>query len=459
MRIDILVAEIGSTTTIVNAFNGINSGAAEHIGAGAAATSVLAGDVRVGLNAAIADLRQNLGAAELEYDKFLATSSAAGGLRMTVHGLVADMTARAGREAALGAGGNIHLATAGLLTPADMEDISKIAPNLILLAGGTDFGDRDCALHNARLLCRAGAPVIYCGNIQNQKEITDIFHKAGAVLYICENVYPRLDGLNIEPVRRLVHRAFEAHITRAPGMGHIREMVDGAIMPTPGAVMECAMLLYGLIGDLVVVDVGGATTDIHSVTHGCDEIGLLATEPEPFAKRTVEGDLGLFVNAQNLAQMVGFDKLAAEIGADIPAIFADYPPIPKTANQINLASRLAYYAAAMAIGRHAGRLAHIYGVLGRRTIASGKDLTAVQNIIATGGALTRLPDRAKIMADLRDLNRGGEMLYPKLGKMNIREDGRYIMAAIGVLSRQFPDAAVELAKRYFTTANCANECE
>ncbi|MPU17892.1 DNA mismatch repair protein MutL, partial [Acinetobacter baumannii] len=72
-----------------------------------------------------------------------------------------------------------------------------------------------------------------------------------------------------------------------------KEMVDGAIMPTPGAVMEATKLLYEIIGDVIVVDVGGATTDVHSVTEGSVEILDILVTPEPKAKRTVEGDLGV----------------------------------------------------------------------------------------------------------------------------------------------------------------------
>ena len=68
-------------------------------------------------------------------------------------------------------------------------------------------------------------------------------------------------------------------------MEHIREMVTGNIIPTPGAVMEAAQLLYNDIGDLAVIDIGGATTDVHSVTEGSDEISVLMTTPEPVCKR------------------------------------------------------------------------------------------------------------------------------------------------------------------------------
>ncbi|MCF0144439.1 MAG: glutamate mutase L, partial [Firmicutes bacterium] len=76
MKVDVLVAEIGSTTTVVNAFKNIDSDNPEFWAQGQAPTSVLEGDVRVGLNGAIEDLCRKKGIDSLEYDEMLATSSA-----------------------------------------------------------------------------------------------------------------------------------------------------------------------------------------------------------------------------------------------------------------------------------------------------------------------------------------------------------------------------------------------
>ena len=177
MKVDVLVAEIGSTTTVVNAFRNIDSDNPEFWAQGQAPTSVLEGDVRVGLNGAIEDLCRKKGIDSLEYDEMLATSSAAGGLKMTVHGLVYDMTARAAKEAALGAGGIIHFVTAGRLRRTDVAKIKEINPNLILIAGGVDYGERDTAIDNAEKIRALGlnTPIIYAGNIENQEEMTLIF--------------------------------------------------------------------------------------------------------------------------------------------------------------------------------------------------------------------------------------------------------------------------------------------
>ena len=91
MKIDVLVAEIGSTTTVVNAFHQLDGDQPLYLGQGQAPTSVLDGDVRIGLQDAVKDLCRKLGTESIEYGEMLATSSAAGGLKMTVHGLVYDM--------------------------------------------------------------------------------------------------------------------------------------------------------------------------------------------------------------------------------------------------------------------------------------------------------------------------------------------------------------------------------
>ena len=219
MFIDILVAEIGSTTTLVNAFSGVKSGTPRFIGQGQAPTSVLEGDVRIGLNGAVADLQKNLGVDSIDYGEMFATSSAAGGLRMTVHGLVYDMTVKAAQAAALGAGVIIKHATAGKLGEFDIDDIKAIDPNLILLAGGTDYGERETAVFNAKQIASSGlkTPVIYAGNIQNRRIIEQIFSQADIPFYITENVYPKLDLLNIEPARRIIHSVFEEHIVIPEG--------------------------------------------------------------------------------------------------------------------------------------------------------------------------------------------------------------------------------------------------
>ena len=452
MKVDVLVAEIGSTTTVVNAFTDLATENPVFWGQGQAPTSVLDGDVRIGLQGAIDDLCRKKGIDSIEYDDMLATSSAAGGLKMTVHGLVYDMTAKAAKEAALGAGGIIHYITAGKLRRTDLAKIKEINPNLILIAGGVDYGERDTALDNAEKIRALGlkTPVIYAGNVENQGEMELIFdEESGQELYNVENVYPKIDDLNVEPCRKVIQEAFEKNITHAPGMEHVRDMVSGPIIPTPGAVMECTKLLYDCLGDLVVLDVGGATTDVHSVATESDKIARIMISPEPKAKRTVEGDLGVFVNRMKVIESMGeeeFRKKCEKAGIDPEKTLESYVAIPKNDDERTLVEILTEEAVLKAMERHAGYIRYIYGPSGRSTVAEGKDLTQVKYIIGTGGALTRLPHRVEIMKEIAEHNETGMLLFPT-DHAQILVDNDYIMASLGVLSKKYREAAIRLLEK------------
>lgn len=451
MRFDVLVAEIGSTTTVVNAFHNLSSDPT-FVGQGQAPTSVAEGDVNIGLASAIENLRVNLGVEALDYGELLATSSAAGGLKMTVHGLVYDMTAKAAKEAALGAGANIHLVTAGKLRRSELKHILEIKPNIILVAGGVDHGEYETALHNAELIAKLDieVPVIYAGNIVNHDDVKEIFEEAGKghLLFLVENVYPKIDVLNVEPTRKVIQDVFEAHIIHAPGMAHVRDMVSGPIIPTPGAVMEASKFLKSELGDLLTLDVGGATTDIHSVTEGSEEINRILISPEPTAKRTVEGDLGVYVNMRNIVDLIGREKLANDLNvgqADLDELIDNHVPIPFTELQKRFVERLTKEAVVISCDRHAGGFRDLFGGGGKKTMAEGKDLTGIKYIIGTGGALTRLPNRVAIMQAIALSNKGNKLLPTTEAKVLVDND--YIMASLGVLSKEYPEAAMTLLKK------------
>jgi uncharacterized protein (TIGR01319 family) len=438
MKVDYLISEIGSTTTVVTAFKLKDEGI-EVIAQGKSYTTVLEGDVTIGLKAAIKDMESEFGE-EITWNRMLSTSSAAGGLKITVHGLVEDMTVKAAKEAALGAGGNIKLVTAGKLRKSDIKKIKDINPNLIMIAGGTDYGERETALYNSELISAEinNKPIIYCGNIANHEEIKEIFENME--LYIVDNVFPRIDELNVEPSRKIIQSAFENNIIKAPGMNKIKDMVDGTIMPTPGAVMEGAKLLYEMLGDVLVLDVGGATTDVHSVTDGSSEILDILVSPEPKAKRTVEGDLGVYVNSANIINLLDIRDLK---GTSIEQIKQNIKPIPTTEEDIKASSLLTKKAVEVALNRHVGYIKRSFGAT-KSFLAYGKDLSKIRYIVGTGGALTRLPYGENILNDIRYTKEDMTMLPRSSAKVLL--DKNYIMACAGVLSKENKEAAICLLK-------------
>jgi hypothetical protein len=440
--VDALVAEIGSTTTVVSAFDGFGqwpSNGPQIVGQGVAPTSVLQGDVGIGLDAARFELEAVVG--PLEPKVVLATSSAAGGLRMTVHGLTRKMTAMAAREAALGAGGVVEYQTAGRLSGEDLRRIDEVAPSLILLAGGVEGGDSATVLFNAEQLGALSVRpiVIYAGNSRVADEATAALEGAGFRVRVTMNVYPAVDELDILAARAVIHDAFEEHIVHAPGMERISAYVTGRVLPTPGAVLLAAERLAETAGDLVVVDVGGATTDVHSVTDGSPEIAAISVEVQPRSKRTVEGDLGTFVSARHVLELMR----EPERPKTLP------PALPTAPQDVRAAALLARVAAVTAVHRHAGHIAHLYTPQGRRTVARGRDLTACRLVIGTGGALTRLPGGELLLQETLAHSGGDERLLPPADARCVI-DRDYAFACCGALLSAFPAEAVVSLMRQST---------
>jgi uncharacterized protein (TIGR01319 family) len=139
-------------------------------------------------------------------------------------------------------------------------------------------------------------------------------------------------------------------------------------------------VLQTSLGDLLVADVGGATTDLHSVTEGSPEVQKMMLSPEPCAKRTVEGDLGVYVNRLRVMQMVGQEKMEKDLQMtheQLAGILAEYRPVPNEA-QIPVVEYLTSLCCGVALNRHCGRFITSFGPAGKTTIAEGKDLTNVR---------------------------------------------------------------------------------
>jgi uncharacterized protein (TIGR01319 family) len=198
------------------------------------------------------------------------------------------------------------------------------------------------------------------------------------------------------------------------------------------------------LGDLLVLDVGGATTDVHSVTPGSGEIGVMLISPEPFAKRTVEGDLGVYVNIRNVAEIMGMDALRRQF-PDADTLLNEVGHLPINDKQKAFITCLTQAAIICAMERHAGKLIDSYGPMGRKTLAAGKDLTAIRYVIGTGGALTRLPSGAAMLENILE-KADSTRLWPRKGA-RVLIDRHYIMASLGVMAARYPQDALLLLRR------------
>ncbi len=450
-----LLIDFGSTYTKLRA---IDLDAGEILGSGQGPSTVTT-DVTVGLDAALGNLENAIG--HLPPFKYrLASSSAAGGLAMITVGLVKELTAEAARLAALGAGAKLIDAHAYKLTDKDAAGIVAKNPDILLLAGGTDGGNEETIRWNAEKLAQAklSCPVVIAGNRNTADDIAQTFHALGIDARIAGNVMPEFNVLDVEPARAAIRDVFIERIVHAKGIDHAQSRFDAVLMPTPTAVMEGARLLADGtahtpgMGPLVVIDVGGATTDVHSIAKGSPAQGgvLQYGLPEPYAKRTVEGDLGMRHNARTIVETVGTDTFSTQSGLDtaeieslLQIIEADVERLPANATETKFDTALASFAVARAMKRHAGRIEIKQSVTGPVTVQYGKDLTNVETIIGTGGVLAHGENPEAILtAALFDKN-DAESLRPKQPELMV--DQVYALYAVGLLADAAPDAALRFA--------------
>lgn len=456
-----LLIDIGSTYTKVALFDlqGIRL-----TGRNQAYTTVER-DVTIGLKKALNGLQ---GWEQARYK--LACSSAAGGLKIIAIGLVPDLTAEAARRAALGAGGKVLKTYSYELTNRDMEDIKTLDSDIILLAGGTDGGNKDNIIHNARMLAGSNLdqPVIVAGNKSAAEEVGGILRKAGKETYLTENVMPELEELNIEPARELIRNIFLKKIIQAKGLDRVNELIDGVIMPTPAAVLKAAELLAdgfaeeeGL-GELMVIDVGGATTDVHSIASGKPSrpgVNWRGLE-EPYSKRTVEGDLGMRYSAPSLYSAIGSDSFREQLEecgysdiskdkyeAMINRLHQDVEYIPKNQEEQIIDNLLGRNAVRLAVARHVGLLKTIYTPMGASSLQEGKDLTRIKYVIGTGGIIVNNDDPGFILAGALYRNqKRPELLAPV--EPDFMVDREYLLAAAGLLAEITPETSLRLMKKY-----------
>ena len=451
----VLLIDFGSTYTKVTA---VDLDAPRLLGTSNSYTTVQT-DINNGLAAALEKLEQTTG--RLDFSARYACSSAAGGLRMLASGLVPELTAEAAKTASLGAGAKVLKTYAFKLNEDDAEEIKRLDPDIFLLCGGTDGGNTETVIHNAKVLASIGGnyPIIYAGNRNAAYECARILE--GREVHIVENVMPSFGKLNIEPTQKQIRDVFLARIVQAKGLTEASELISGIMMPTPSAVMAAMKLLaegtktQTGIGDLVAVDVGGATTDIYSVCEGLpdDPRTSLKGLPEPYIKRTVEGDIGMRYSIRGIVDAAGLERIARIAGVsedqaaetiDLFATKTDTLPFDATSQAVDEA--LASMAVRVAVKRHAGRLEELFGLGGLKLVQSGKNLVNVDKLIVTGGSLIHTEHTGRIASyGFYDGEEDPESLRPK--QADVLVDRKYIIAAMGLLAEHHPDAALKIMKQ------------
>jgi len=450
----VLLIDFGSTYTKVTA---VDTEAEVLLGTAAAYTTVQT-DINEGLSHALEALEAQTG--KLDFAARYACSSAAGGLRMIASGLVPELTSEAAKQASLGAGAKIVKVYSFELTEDDIEEIDRLRPDIFLLVGGTDGGNSDCIRHNARMLaaCKADFPVIIAGNRTAARACQRSLE--GRQTFICENVMPKFGVLNIQPAQECIRALFLNRIIQAKGLSHASKLISGILMPTPSAMMRAMQLLAeGCegeegIGELMALDVGGATTDVYSIADGMPKEGGTVYKglPEPYVKRTVEGDIGMrysiggIVEAASLKKVASLAGLAPERAQTLIDDLAEHTEkVPDSEETEQLDFALACCACETAARRHAGYMEETYNMTGKVFVQTGKDLRTVRQMVVTGGSLIHTRRTGEIAS---------HAFYDPADPMSLRPvkarvlvDRRYILAAMGLLSEYEPQTALRIMKK------------
>jgi uncharacterized protein (TIGR01319 family) len=272
---------------------------------------------------------------------------------------------------------------------------------------------------------------------------------------------PDVNVLDVEPARAMIRKVFIDRIIEAKGLNKAKEFVEGILMPTPTAVLKAAQLLAegdgsekGL-GDLVVIDIGGATTDVHSIGWGNPvQAGVVHKGlPEPLAKRTVEGDLGIRYNAESILKLCGQQSIRKNAALPHPdlvqkleCLAQDVGYVPHSAEDLDLDFALASCAAQAAMERHSGSIETLWGPQGQYFLQHGKDLTPVEHLIGTGGIFIHHPRAGEILQ--RTVYSPEQPFSLRPQNPNLYTDARYCLFAVGLLAERYPQVALRVAKKY-----------
>jgi uncharacterized protein (TIGR01319 family) len=459
----ITITDCGSTTTkaiLIEKQNGVF----RQVARGDAPTTVEAPrlDITQGVAAAVANIGAMCGIDLLDprqqlirpasdtagQDLYLSTSSAGGGLQMVVAGLVKSISAKAALNAALGAGAIVTDVLAfdeDSPMHAQIHRLRSARPDMVLVTGGTDHGATLPVLEIAELLAKANPrprfgeafelPVIFAGNAALKEKIHAVLGERFA-LFTEENVLKGPDQENPLPARERIHALFLNHVMRqAPGFSALTEWTDAPVMPTPSAVAEMLQRVSLTRGDnLLLVDIGGATTDIFSTVNGA-------------LTRTVSANLGMSYSATEVLIQAGIDPIRRWLTDSIEErVLVDLimnktirpTTIPDSKMELDVEQALAREAMRLAFRQHmvfAGSgAAPVTDLMGNQQQRDTVTPMTIDTIIGSGGVLSHAPDPKQAAAMLVDA-------FCPEGVTRLAKDEIFMMPHLGVLSRLLPEIA------------------
>jgi len=429
-----LLFDIGSTYTKAVV---VDSDKVKILGTTNVLTSAVS-DVAHGMNAAKSQLAEYL----IGDYQTLVCSSAKGGLKIVAVGLVEDLTLKAAKLVCYSAGAKVVGSYSYKLNRMEVQEIEQSNCDIVVLCGGTDGGNEEVVLYNATQLSqiKRHLVVIYAGNKSCQDQIGDILQHHQVL--ISNNIMPRFGELQLGECQQLIRDLFLQQIIQGKGLSAVQDVISQIIMPTPSSVLQALQLLSegtkdeAGIGELMAIDIGGATTDVYSINHQAIQPNVIFKGlPEPDVKRTVEGDLGLrhsahYVDEQYHDPPSGMQDYLNQISEDISYHDATFDQW--------LARGCTY----LASRRHAGRLETVYTPMGISYCQSGKDLRSITKVLGLGGPLCHAGDPKAILREVKGSD--DEVLLPR--QVTYYLDRQYVISCLGLLVKYEPQVALKLMK-------------
>ena len=383
-----------------------------------------------------------------------ACSSAGGGLRLAVVGYERTVTAQAGHRVGLSAGAKVVHVAAGELTTRDVADLRAVRPDIVLLVGGTDGGNSNVLLHNAARLAKGAigghgphaVPIVLAGNVEARDEAVAVLATTARPTIPAENVLPEIGVIAPESARAAIREAFLRHVIGGKGLsrdGAFGEMVEAA---TPDVVLRGVEALAEVAdGDVMVVDIGGATTDVYScITPEGEDAGLRKdVVARLWHARTVEGDLGMRWNSLGVIEAAESERLLDSVPDEQAlrryAVRVHECPgsLPTDDRERALDQELARLAALVAVRRHARPA---------QPTESARPLANVTILVGSGGVLRHTDGRGRkhvLGAVLGD--HAGGWKVPRAAHASV--DTAYLLFAAGLLAEGDPGLARAVAEQ------------
>lgn len=359
----------------------------------------------------------------------LACSSAGGGLRLAVVGQERLVSAEAGYRVALSAGAKIVHVVAGQLDGVAIRELRATRPDLVLLAGGTDGGDRSVLLHNAKRIAanRLRPPIVLAGNADARAEAEALLHETGRTVVATDNVLPDVGELAPGPARAAIRELFLRHVIGGKGLSKGNTFRNLVKAVTPDAVLGGVSRLAAILaareaGAVLVVDVGGATTDVYSAVSTVDESAMQRSVALPADRRTVEGDLGMRWSAAGIVAEAKAERLETpqDLADEAQHRSANVDWIPDDDHGRDVDATLAGLAAVLAVRRH---LRLVDGQLGPKGAG----------LLVLSGGVFRHATPQRLQA-IEDRLRADPVLRPVLRNADVVVDRRYVLAPAGLLA-------------------------